>query len=425
MDTYANTLLIAIPIFFISVLLEALYGNWIKDQKHNFMDTISSLSSGITNLSWDVLGIAFFLFTYENVYQYIMIFNIELDSLTTSNQVSLYIVAFICIDFASYCHHYLKHSVNLFWNQHIIHHSSEEFNLACALRQSITNNFGVNALFLIPAALCGVPPEVVQIILPLHLFAQFWYHTRHIGKLGFLEYIIVTPSQHRVHHAINPEYIDKNLGAIFCFWDRAFGTFQEELDEVPCVFGTLKPVRTWNPVLINFIHLWGLTQDAWNTRKWNDKLKLWFMPTGWRPSDVSLKFPKQIVTDVYNQKKYSPQYTFKHKLMTVFQFMCINIMSFLFLYNFSDIDLFSRIAYVFLIFITIFGFTSLMDGHNWALVFEISRSIIGLIIIIYFSQNLMLGKDLYFTLGFGFYFLVTFLITILIGPSLPKRVLLQ
>ena len=425
MDTYANTLLIAIPIFFISVLLEALYGNWIKDQKHNFMDTISSLSSGITNLSWDVLGIAFFLFTYENVYQYIMIFNIELDSLTTSNQVSLYIVAFICIDFASYCHHYLKHSVNLFWNQHIIHHSSEEFNLACALRQSITNNFGVNALFLIPAALCGVPPEVVQIILPLHLFAQFWYHTRHIGKLGFLEYIIVTPSQHRVHHAINPEYIDKNLGAIFCFWDRSFGTFQEELDEVPCVFGTLKPVRTWNPVLINFIHLWGLTQDAWNTRKWNDKLKLWFMPTGWRPSDVSLKFPKQIVTDVYNQKKYSPQYTFKHKLMTVFQFMCINIMSFLFLYNFSDIDLFSRIAYVFLIFITIFGFTSLMDGHNWALVFEISRSIIGLIIIIYFSQNLMLGKDLYFTLGFGFYFLVTFLITILIGPSLPKRVLLQ
>ena len=425
MDTYANTLLIAIPIFFISVLLEALYGNWIKDQKHNFMDTISSLSSGITNLSWDVLGIAFFLFTYENVYQYIMIFNIELDSLTTSNQVSLYIVAFICIDFASYCHHYLKHSVNLFWNQHIIHHSSEEFNLACALRQSITNNFGVNALFLIPAALCGVPPEVVQIILPLHLFAQFWYHTRHIGKLGFLEYIIVTPSQHRVHHAINPEYIDKNLGAIFCFWDRAFGTFQEELDEVPCVFGTLKPVRTWNPVLINFVHLWGLTQDAWNTRKWNDKLKLWFMPTGWRPSDVSLKFPKQIVTDVYNQKKYSPQYTFKHKLMTVFQFMCINIMSFLFLYNFSDIDLFSRIAYVFLIFITIFGFTSLMDGHNWALVFEISRSIIGLIIIIYFSQNIMLEKDLYFTLGFGFYFLVTFLLTILIGPSLPHRVLLD
>ena len=418
MDTYANMLLIALPIFFVSVLLEALYGNWIKDQKHSFMDTISSLSSGITNLLYDLLGLGIIIVSYSFLYEYLMIFSIQ-------ESVLLYLVAFICIDFASYCHHYLKHSVNIFWNQHVIHHSSEEFNLACALRQSITNNFGVGILFLLPAALCGVPPKVISIIAPLHLFGQFWYHTRHIGKLGFLEYIIVTPSQHRVHHAINPEYIDKNLGAIFCVWDRAFGTFQEELDEVPCVFGTLKPVRTWNPVLINFIHLWGLTQDAWNTRKWNDKLKLWFMPTGWRPSDVSLKFPKQIVTDVYNQKKYSPQYTFKHKLMTVFQFMCINIMSFLFLYNFSDIDLFSRIAYVFLIFITIFGFTSLMDGHNWALVFEISRSIIGLIIIIYFSQNLMLEKDLYFTLGFGFYFLVTFLITILIGPSLPKRVLIH
>ena len=418
MDTYANMLLIAIPIFFVSVLLEALYGNWIKDQKHNFMDTISSLSSGITNLLYDLLGLGIIIVSYSFLYEYLMIFSIQ-------ESILLYLVAFICIDFASYCHHYLKHSVNIFWNQHVIHHSSEEFNLACALRQSITNNFGVGILFLLPAALCGVPPKVISIIAPLHLFGQFWYHTRHIGKLGFLEYIIVTPSQHRVHHAINPEYIDKNLGAIFCVWDRAFGTFQEELDEVPCVFGTLKPVRTWNPVLINFIHLWGLIQDAWNTRKWNNKLKLWFMPTGWRPGDVSLKFPRQTVTDVYNQKKYSPEYDWRHKLMAVFQLIWIDIIVFMFLYNFGDLSLFSQISYMTLIFVTIFGFTSLMDGHNWALIFEISRSIIGLIIIIYFSQNLMLENSLYFTLGFGFYFLATFIITILIGPSLTKRVLLH
>ena len=418
MDTYANMLLIAIPIFFVSVLLEALYGNWIKDQKHNFMDTISSLSSGITNLLYDLLGLGIIIVSYSFLYEYLMIFSIQ-------ESILLYLVAFICIDFASYCHHYLKHSVNIFWNQHVIHHSSEEFNLACALRQSITNNFGVGILFLLPAALCGVPPKVISIIAPLHLFGQFWYHTRHIGKLGFLEYIIVTPSQHRVHHAINPEYIDKNLGAIFCVWDRAFGTFQEELDEVPCVFGTLKPVRTWNPVLINFQHLWGLMKDAWNTKKWNDKLKLWFMPTGWRPGDVSLKFPRQTVTDVYNQKKYSPEYDWRHKLMAVFQLIWIDIIVFMFLYNFGDLSLFSQISYMILIFVTIFGFTSLMDGHNWALIFEISRSIIGLIIIIYFSQNLMLENSLYFTLGFGFYFLATFIITILIGPSLTKRVLLN
>ena len=416
MDTYANMLLIAIPIFFVSVLLEALYGNWIKDQKHNFMDTISSLSSGITNLLYDLLGLGIIIVSYSFLYEYVMIFSIQ-------ESVLLYIVAFICIDFASYCHHYLKHSVNIFWNQHVIHHSSEEFNLACALRQSITNNLGVGILFLLPAALCGVPPKVISIIAPLHLFGQFWYHTRHIGKLGFLEYIIVTPSQHRVHHAINPEYIDKNLGAIFCVWDRAFGTFQEELDEVPCVFGTLKPVRTWNPVLINFIHLWGLIQDAWNTRNWNDKLKLWFMPTGWRPDDVSKKIPRHIVTDVYDQKKYSPQYGFKHKLMTIFQFMCINIMSFLFLYNFSDLDLFSRTAYMILIFSTIFGFTSMMDGYKWGFIFEIIRSLAGLAIILYLFEQLLIENGIYFILGFVLYFIITFLITIVIGPSLPKRLL--
>ncbi len=416
MDTYANMLLIAIPIFFVSVLLEALYGNWIKDQKHNFMDTISSLSSGITNLLYDLLGLGIIIVSYSFLYEYVMIFSIQ-------ESVLLYIVAFICIDFASYCHHYLKHSVNIFWNQHVIHHSSEEFNLACALRQSITNNLGVGILFLLPAALCGVPPKVISIIAPLHLFGQFWYHTRHIGKLGFLEYIIVTPSQHRVHHAINPEYIDKNLGAIFCVWDRAFGTFQEELDEVPCVFGTLKPVRTWNPVLINFIHLWGLIQDAWNTRKWNDKLKLWFMPTGWRPDDVSKKIPRHIVTDVYDQKKYSPQYSLKHKLMTIFQFMCINIMSFLFLYNFSDLDLFSRTAYMILIFSTIFGFTSMMDGYKWGFIFEIIRSLAGLSIILYLFEQLLIENGMYFILGFVLYFIITFLITIVIGPSLPKRLL--
>ena len=418
MDTYANMLLIAIPIFFVSVLLEALYGNWINDQKHNFMDTVSSLTSGITNLLYDLLGLGIIIVSYSFLYEYLMIFKIE-------ETILLYLIAFVCIDFASYCHHFLKHSINIFWNQHVIHHSSEEFNLACALRQSITNNLGIGIFFLIPAALFGVPPKVISILAPLHLFGQFWYHTRHIGKLGFLEYIIVTPSQHRVHHAINPQYIDKNLGAIFCVWDRIFGTFQEELDEVPCVFGTLKPVRTWNPVLINFQHLWGLMKDAWNTKKWNDKLKLWFMPTGWRPEDVLSKFPRKTITNVFSQKKYSPEYDWRHKLMAVFQLIWIDIIVFMFLYNFGDLNLFSRISYMILIFVTIFGFTSLMDGHNWALVFEISRSIIGLIIIIYFSQNLILENSLYFTLGFGFYFLVTFLITILIGPSLPKRVLLH
>ena len=162
----------------------------------------------------------------------------------------------MALDFAGYWVHRISHEYNLFWNNHIIHHSSEEFNLACALRQSVSVVFKLFALFLIPAALFGVPVTVIAIVAPLHLFAQFWYHTQHIDRMGFLEKIIVTPSHHRVHHAINQEYLDKNYGQIFIFWDKWFGTFQEEMPSIPAVYGVTRPVQTWNPIKINFLHVW-------------------------------------------------------------------------------------------------------------------------------------------------------------------------
>ena len=124
-----------------------------------------------------------------------------------------------------------------FWNRHIIHHSSEEFNLSCALRQSISTIFRFSAILMIPAALLGIPAYIFAILAPIHLFMQFWYHTRVVNKMGILEYILVTPSHHRVHHAINPEYLDKNYSQIFIIWDKMFNTFQPELDDVKPVYG--------------------------------------------------------------------------------------------------------------------------------------------------------------------------------------------
>ena len=268
MDTYASILLWAIPIFMIMMAVEILYGHYKKYQTYTFMDTISSLSSGMTNILKDSLGLVLVIISYPYIMEKISIMEIEASYL-------LYVVAFVCIDFASYWNHRLNHSVNIFWNRHVIHHSSEEFNMACALRQSISAWIGFGALFLIPAAILGIPQKVIAILAPLHLFAQFWYHTRHIGKLGWLEYIIVTPSQHRVHHAINPIYIDKNLSAIFCIWDRMFGTFQEELESEPPVYGVLKPVSTWNPIFINFQHAYHLFLDAYHTKRLKDKFRLW------------------------------------------------------------------------------------------------------------------------------------------------------
>ena len=415
MEMYAEILLIAIPSFLVLVLIEIAYGAWKKEQTYTLMDTLSSLSSGMTNILKDVFGIGLIIISYPLLKDAIGLIEIE-------ESFFLYFVAFICVDFASYWNHRLNHSINVFWNRHIVHHSSEEFNLACALRQSISSLIGFGALFLLPAALLGIPHKVITVLAPLHLFGQFWYHTRHIGKLGWLEYILVTPSQHRVHHAINPEYVDKNLSAIFCIWDRMFGTFQEELDDVPCVYGTLKPVQTWNSVLINFQHNWGLAKDAWYAKNWGDKLKLWFMPTGWRPADVAKRFPRPIVENVFEQQKYAPVYTLKHKLIALFHFVGLNTFIVLFLTSFGDLHISSRVAYGILIFTTIFGFTSIMDGHKWAFVFEITRSLLGLLIMFHPFQGRVWEVDYAFALGTSLYFFLSLCATLWMYQSLPKRI---
>ena len=417
METYADILLIAIPGFMVLVLVELWYGVWKKKQTYSLMDTLSSLSSGMTNILKDVFGVGLIIISYPFLKEKLALIELE-------EHLILYFIAFICIDFASYWNHRLNHSINVFWNRHIVHHSSEEFNLACALRQSISSLIGFGALFLLPAALLGVPHKIITLLAPLHLFGQFWYHTRHIGKLGWVEYILVTPSQHRVHHAINPEYVDKNLSAIFCIWDRIFGTFQEEMEDVPCVYGTLKPVQTWNPVLINFQHNWGLAKDAWYTKKWKDKLRLWFMPTGWRPEDVAKRFPRPTVENVFEQQKYAPEYTLNHKLIAIFHFTALNLFIFLFLSSFGTLGLSAKIAYGLLIFTGVFGFTSLMDGHKWASIFEIIRSIIGLVLLLQLTQGGNWSLNISLTLGLTLYFVLSLGAAGWMYFSIPKRALI-
>jgi alkylglycerol monooxygenase len=390
MEAYANALLYAIPFFIGLVLFEIGYGYFFKKQEHQPMDTISSLSSGLTNIIKDSLGIVLIIISYPFLLEKLGLFEIQ-------SNLWIYIAAFIAIDFASYWNHRLNHKVNIFWNQHIIHHSSEEFNLACALRQPISNLLGYFPLLLIPVALLGVPHNVISILIPIHLFAQFWYHTKHIGKLGILEYFIVTPSQHRVHHAINKEYIDKNLAAIFCVWDRAFGTFQEELDYIPPVYGILKPAHTWNPILINFQHLWQLIQDAWRTKNVLDKFRIWFMPTGWRPSDVSKKYPVTEIDDIYHFKKYKTRATRALKLWSTYQLVMTTVLMLFMFYNYGNIGFNNLLLYGLIVFIGIYGYTSLMDRKKYAIIIESLR--VGLALFIIFSLGDWFGLNAYFSLG--------------------------
>ena len=196
--------------------------------------------------------------------------------------------------------------------------------------------------------------------------------------MGILEYILVTPSQHRVHHAINPIYIDKNLAAIFCVWDRMFGTFQEELETEPPVYGTLKPVRTWNPVWINFLHFWGLLRDAWYTQKGIDKIRLWFMPTGWRPLDVQEKFPVKTVENVQNQTKYNPPTPIQTQYWALCQMLLNTVLLLTFLAGFGALTTNQKwIVGIFLLLHT-FGYTSILDGHRWARIFVALIGLFGI-----------------------------------------------
>ena len=379
MDQYGKILLFAMPAFLILVLFEKWYG-WRKgkDTVRN-MDMISSLSSGVTNVTKDVLGLAIALISYEWLVNKVAITHINTTWLT-------YLIVFIVLDFAGYAVHALDHKINFFWNSHIIHHSSEEFNLACALRQSVSVFVRLFVILLIPAALLGIDPKVIAIVAPLHLFAQFWYHTQHINKMGFLEKIIVTPSHHRVHHALNKEYIDKNYGQIFIFWDKIFGTFQEELPQVKPVYGITRPVRTWNPIKINFLHLWLMIKDAWNTKNYRDKLRIWVMPTGWRPVDVEEKYPVYKIEDAYNFEKYDTQATtFLHVWSWVQLSLLLSFVSYLF-GNIAYIGKPNIFIYGLFLFIMVYAFTELMDGNRYALVWEIVKAATGIGLIVYLGD---------------------------------------
>jgi sterol desaturase/sphingolipid hydroxylase (fatty acid hydroxylase superfamily) len=366
MEEYGKILLFAMPLFLIFVLAEKLYGYLKGNDTMPFVDAISSLSSGMSNVVKDVLGLTITIVSYEWLVNHVAIFQVK-------ETVLVYLIAFIVIDFYGYWHHRIDHQINFFWNEHVVHHSSEEFNLACALRQPVSGIFNIFTFLLIPAALFGVPTDVIAIVLPLHLFLQFWYHTRHIGKMGFLEHVIVTPSHHRVHHALNKEYMDKNLGQIFIFWDKLFGTFQEELDEVPPVFGVSRPAKTWNPFIINFQHLFLLCKDAWRAPKFVDKFKIWFMPTGWRPEGFEEKYPVDKIVDAYHFEKYQTDIPKNLYIWSIVQlFVTLAFISHLFS-SIAAIKSPGVFIYGFYIMLTIYCFTDLMDRNKWNWILELIR----------------------------------------------------
>ena len=232
-----------------------------------------------------------------------------------------WLLALVFYDFCYYWHHRLGHTCALFWAAHVVHHQSQDYNLSTALRQTSSGAlFGW--VFYLPMALAGVPPLVFGVVALVDLLYQYWIHTQQIGKLGWFDRVFASPSNHRVHHAVNDRYLDKNYGGILILWDRLFGSYADEDDREPCVYGTRSPLNSWDPLWANAEVYADLARDSWHTRRWADKLRVWFRPPGWRPADVSQRFPKPAF-DIGQVRAFAPPLSPNVQRFAAWQFITL------------------------------------------------------------------------------------------------------
>ncbi len=280
---YSRAISLAVPIFVSLVVLEFVIDSIRRTRYYHLADAVNNLSCGMVSTGMRI----FFGFLGLFVYQWTLGWApVHL----ASTAWPTWLLAFVFYDFCYYWQHRLGHTVGLFWASHSVHHQSEEFNLTTALRQPGTGAF-TNWIFYLPMALCGIPMEVFLMVGVVQLFYQFWPHTRLIGRLGVLDRWIQTPSNHRVHHAQNDLYLDRNYVGVFpSSGTHLFGTFQEERDEEPCIYGVRGQLKSWNPVWANLHYYSLMLHDSWHARSWRDKLRVWWAPPGWRPADVAARF---------------------------------------------------------------------------------------------------------------------------------------
>jgi len=327
-----DLLALAVPFFVLALLIEMAVDRWRGTGHYRLNDAVNSISAGTLMSTFGYFTGFIPLFFYGFVLQNFGLFDIEMASFDTSPQgLAYWLVALLAWDFCYYWQHRYGHEISVLWASHAVHHQSEDYNLSTALRQTSTG-FLFSWIFYLPLFLIGLPVQVVATVYAVDLIYQFWVHTQHVHKLGWIDRVFITPSNHRVHHAQNKIYIDRNYGGILILWDRLFGTYQEELDDEPVIFGVRKPLQSWNPFWANlqvYSYLWF---DAVNTRKWSDKIGVWFRRTGWRPADVEARFPKK-KADLAHFHKYDPEtkpalrrYVLAQFVLTIFAIMWIGVL---------------------------------------------------------------------------------------------------
>ena len=361
-----NPIGIAIPFFLGLIILEVWVAKKRKADVYRLNDAMTDIASGMGDQS---LGIFF------NAASVAMLGAIaawmQESSLTIAhfeqNDPWAWVLTMIGVDFCFYWYHRFCHRVNWAWATHAVHHHSEDYNLAVALRQPFLAKY-FSWAFYIPVLLLGVPPLVIMGSLAFNLLYQFWIHTQLINKMGPFEWVFNTPAHHRVHHGTNPQYIDKNYAGILIIWDRMFGTFA--LEEERVVYGTIKPVRSWNAVWSNFVVWKELWEKSKKQKNLWDAFRLWWMPPEWDPAND----PQEDLGDRgYNVSRNTQFNTYLASQVP----MAGSVMAVLMLFG-KSLPLWLSVLGVAWVFLTILSWGGLFEGKNWSKSLEVSKFMLPL-----------------------------------------------
>ena len=288
-------IVLATPVFFLLIGIEFACSRLrqrrgASSTHYRFNDTINSISLGMLSQLGNVFTSLLRVGIYTAVYASLSLVPAQAaDAFWTS--LPGWLAALVLYDFCYYWLHRMGHESAVLWAAHVVHHQSQHYNLSTALRQTGSGVL-LGWVFYLPMALAGVPPLVFGAVALIDLLYQFWVHTELVGKLGRFDRWFCSPSNHRVHHAVNDAYVDRNYGGILMLWDHLFGSFTEERDNDPCIYGTRSPLKSLDPLWANAEVYWGLARDSWHARHWSDKLRVWTRPPGWRPADVAARFPR-------------------------------------------------------------------------------------------------------------------------------------
>ncbi len=367
----------SIPVFFLLIGVELAATRLRGRSVYRLNDSIADLSLGITS---QLTGIAtklvtVGLFAWVGAHWSLPALGLAPawpEPTSAASGVATWGIAFLLVDLAFYWSHRKSHEVNLLWAGHVVHHSSEEYNLTVALRQSSLHAL-FTWVFYLPLALLGMPWQLFVVCYGLNLVYQFWIHTREVGRLGVLEWFLNTPSHHRVHHGVNPKYQDRNYAGVFIIWDRLFGTFVAEEEEQ--LYGITKPLGSWNPIWAN-VHVFAeIGRNFRRTHGWRNRFRVLFGSPSWRPPEAG---PSIVAPEVSPKtfQKFDPPVPRPLSWYALAQFVVVLVASVWVLSAADTLPVRHLVAAGFYVVLTLSNLGSLLELQRWVVPLELARHLV-------------------------------------------------